>query len=528
MSSKPVISPASACHCSRTSSPVVARSELKAKGSAKDRQDACPTPNHALHDNRRSFLWRSANGFGSVALAWLLNREAAEANTPTPPSAHTPASPYAPKPTHFPPIAKRVIHICSLGGVSHVDTWDHKPGLANRHGQDYKDENYDPFFGRPGRLMKSPWEFKRHGQAGLWTSSLFPNLATCVDDLCFINSMHSRSSNHTPATFLENTGFTMNGFPSLGSWVSYGLGSENQDLPAYIVLPDARGLPAGSAINWTQGFLAAAHQGVAFNARGEPIPDLFTPGSTSSSRRLAESDLLQTMNRDDAAANPGNDELHARIRAYELAAQMQLSVPGITDLSGESDATQKLYGLDQPVTRDFATNCLRARRLCERGVRFVQLFNGGAFGGRPRINWDAHEGIEQNHGNQAAVMDKPVAGLIKDLKSRGMLKDTLVLWTTEFGRTPVTQGLESTGRDHHPNAFTIWMAGAGVKPGQAYGASDDIGFHVADKPLEFYDIHATMLHLLGMDHERLTFLHNGIQRRLTNVHGHVVKELLSS
>ena len=474
---------------------------------------------HTFHDNRRSFLWRSANGFGSVALAWLLNREAT--------AAHTPTSPYAPKPTHFPPIAKRVIHICSLGGVSHVDTWNHKPGLTKRHGQEYKDENYDPFFGRPGNLMKSPWEFKRHGQAGLWTSSLLPHLATCVDDIAFVNSMHSRSSNHTPATFLENTGFTMNGFPSLGSWVSYGLGSENQDLPAYIVLPDARGLPAGSAINWTPGFLPAAHQGVAFNAKGEPIPDLFTPKSTSAGRRTAESDLLRAMNKDFSAANPGNDELHARIRAYELAAQMQLSVPEITDLSGESEATRKLYGLDQPVTRDFATNCLRARRLCERGVRFVQLFNGGAFGGRPRINWDAHEGIEENHGNQAAVMDKPIAGLIKDLKSRGMLKDTLALWTTEFGRMPCAQG--GKGRDHNPFCFTNWLCGGGIKGGTTYGESDEWGFKPADRnhPTTVYDIHATMLYLLGIDHEKLTFRHNGLDRRLTDVHGEVIRPLLA-
>jgi len=478
-----------------------------------------------FYDSRRRFLWQSANGFGAVALASLLgDSRAVNATESSDPKTDYP---YASKPTHFAPKAKRVIHICALGGVSHVDTWDHKPELIKRDGQEYKDKSYDPFFGQPGKLMKSPYEFKRRGQSGLWTSSLLPHLAECVDDIAFVNSMHSKTSNHTPATFLENTGFTMNGFPNLGAWISYGLGSENQNLPAYIVLPDPRGLPAGSAINWTQGFLPAAHQGVAFNATGEPIPDLFTPKNIPPEKRRAGMNLLRAMNRDYAASDPQNDELHARIRAYELAAQMQLNVPEITNLSGESAATHKLYGLDDKVTEGFGRNCLRARRLCERGVRFVQVFNGGAFGGKPRINWDAHADLTKNHGNQAAVMDKPVAGLLKDLKSRGMLKDTLILWTTEFGRTPVTQGLKSTGRDHHPDAFTIWMAGAGVKSGLAYGSSDEIGFNVADKPLQFYDIHATLLHLLGMDHERLSFYHNGIQRRLTDVHGHVVKDLLT-
>lgn len=478
-----------------------------------------------FYDSRRRFLWQSANGFGAVALASLLgDSRAVNATESSDPKTD---SPYASKPTHFAPKAKRVIHICALGGVSHVDTWDHKPELIKRDGQEYKDKSYDPFFGHPGKLMKSPYEFKRRGQSGLWTSSLLPHLAECVDDIAFVNSMHSKTSNHTPATFLENTGFTMNGFPNLGAWISYGLGSENQNLPAYIVLPDPRGLPAGSAINWTQGFLPAAHQGVAFNATGEPIPDLFTPKNIPPEKRRAGMELLRAMNRDYAASDPQNDELHARIRAYELAAQMQLNVPEITNLSGESAATHKLYGLDDKVTEGFGRNCLRARRLCERGIRFVQVFNGGAFGGKPRINWDAHADLTKNHGNQAAVMDKPVAGLLKDLKSRGMLEDTLILWTTEFGRTPVTQGLKSTGRDHHPNAFTIWMAGAGVKSGLAYGSSDEIGFNVADKPLQFYDIHATLLHLLGMDHERLSFYHNGIQRRLTDVHGHVVKDLLT-
>jgi hypothetical protein len=356
---------------------------------------------------------------------------------------------------------------------------------------------------------------------------LFPHIATCVDDLTFVHSMHGRNSNHTPATFLENTGFSFNGFPSLGSWVSYGLGSENHDLPAYVVLPDARGEPAGGSINWSAGFLPAVHQGVAFRAEGEPIADLETPERIAPEARRAASGFLNSLNREFSDANPGDSAFEARIRSYELAARMQLGVPDLVDIErGETAATRKLYGIENVPSRDFGRNCLLARRLCERGVRFVQLFNGGAFGGRPRKNWDAHEDIVLNHGNQAATLDQPVAGLIKDLKSRGMLDETIVLVTSEFGRTPLTEGVDGKGRDHHPNGFTVWMAGGGFRPGIGYGATDEIGFAPVDKPKEFYDIHATLLHLLGMDHEEMTFYHNGIQRRLTDVHGKVIRGII--
>lgn len=468
--------------------------------------------------SRRHFLWRSANGFGAAALAWMMQREAL-----------ADASPYASKRTHFAGTAKRVIHICSTGGVSHIDTFDPKPELTKRHGEEYKDPKYDPFFGQPGRILKSPWEFRERGQSGVPISDLLPHLATCADDIAFVNSMHSKSSNHTPATFLENTGFTMNGFPSLGAWMSYGLGSENSNLPAFVVLPDSRGLAAGGSINWTSGFLPAVHQGVAFNtkARVEPIPNLQTPASVAPGDRRAGFDLLADINSDFAARHPHEDVLQARIRSYELAAQMQLSIPGIVDLDGESKATRELYGVDDAATLGFGRSCLLARRLSERGVRFVQVFNGGAFGGKPRVNWDAHEDLVDNHGRQAQTLDKPVAGLIKDLKSRGLLDETLVLWTTEFGRTPVTQGLNGKGRDHHPTAFTVWMAGGGVKGGIRYGATDELGFYVTENPVQFYDIHATMLHLTGMDHTELSYYHNGIQRRLTDVHGHVIGDLLA-
>ncbi len=472
--------------------------------------------NSAALANRRQFLGGAGVSIGGIALASLLDGSRTHAAS---------ASPYTAKPTHFAPKAKRVIHICALGGASHIDLFDYKPELEQRDGQEYKDEKYDPFFGQPGKLLKSPFKFERRGQSGLHVSSLLPQMAECVDDMAFVYSMFSKTSNHTPGTFLENTGFTFSGFPGVGAWVSYGLGSENENLPAYVVLPDPRQLPAGGSINWTSGFLPAVHQGVPFQTQGEPIANLFTPESVAANSRAAGMDFLAKMNRDYAAAHAGDEVLSSRVRAYEMAARMQLSVPELVDLSRETAATKELYGVDDASNAGFGRTCLLARRLSEQGVRFVQVFNGGAFG-QPRINWDAHENLVENHNNQAAVMDRPVAALLKDLKARGLLDETVVLWTTEFGRTPVTQGLGGKGRDHHPTAFTVWMAGAGLKRGIGYGSSDELGFYAADKPTQFYDIHATLLHLLGMDHTRLTFYHNGIHRRLTDVHGEVIKGLL--
>jgi hypothetical protein len=472
--------------------------------------------------SRRHFLWQSGGGLGAIALAWLFDQEA-RAAVPAKPS----LSPYAPRPSHFVAKAKRVIQIFACGGVSHVDTFDHKPELAKHHGEALTGKGkIDTFFGKPGNLLKSPFPFRRYGGRGMWVSDLFRNLATCVDDMTFIHSMVAKSSNHTPATFQMNTGFTMNGFPCLGAWLSYGLGSENQDLPAFVVLPDPRGLPAGGAINWTSGFLPATHQGVAFRTAGEPITDLFPPKEVSPARQKAGLDLLAKMNEEHLKENPGDSMLAARIRAYELATRMQVSIPEAIRFDNESEATRRLYGLDAPVTESFGRNCLLARRLLERGVRFVQLFHGGAFGS-PRINWDAHEDVVENHGKQAAILDKPVAGLLKDLKQRGMLDDTLVVWNTEFGRTPMTEGINGKGRDHHQLVFTCWLAGAGLKRGISHGSSDEVGYNVADKPVTIYDFHATILHLLGLDHKRLTFYHNGIKRRLTDVHGEVIHDILA-
>jgi hypothetical protein len=411
------------------------------------------------------------------------------------------------------------------GGVRHVDTFDYKPELVRRHGQPLG-RDIDTFFGQPGNLMKSPFTFRQYGECGRWVSEIFPNLAQVVDDLTFIHSLQAKSSNHTPAGFQMLTGFTMNGFPSIGSWVSYGLGQESENLPMFVVLPDPRGLPAGGAINWSSGFLPATYQGVPFQTRGEPVRHLVNPAGIDPRHRELSRKVLQEMNQEFETVMSGDPTLAARLRSYELAAQMQLAVPEAVDLSRETSATHRLYGLDESHTSGFGRNCLLARRLLERGVRFVQLFHGGAFGS-PRINWDAHEDIVSNHREQARVADKPLAGLLIDLKRRGMLDDTLVLWTTEFGRTPITQGLNAPGRDHHPQCFTIWLAGGGCKPGLAYGQSDELGFAPAEKPTTIYDLHATVLYLLGLDHKRLTYYHNGIQRRLTDVHGEILHGILS-
>jgi hypothetical protein len=476
---------------------------------------------HSTPQTRRDVFANLAYGLGGVALAWMLNRNdvnAAERSTD---------APFASKSPHRVPKAIRVIQVFCPGGVSHLDTFDYKPDLIKNDGKAMTGKgSVDTFFGQPGNLMKSPFRFTQQGESGRWVSSLFPKLATCVDDLTFIHSMVAKSSNHTPAAFQMNSGFTMNGFPCLGAWLSYGLGSMNQDLPTFVVLPDARGLPAGGSINWTSGFLPAVHQGVAFRSNGDPITDLSTPSNVSPEARQAGLSLLTKMNQDFLESNPGDSTLAARVRAYELAARMQVSIPGVTRFDDETKATQRLYGLDAPVTEAFGRNCLLARRLIERGVRFVQLIHGGAFGS-PRINWDGHEDIVDNHTKQAAILDKPLAGLLQDLKARGLLDDTLVLCTTEFGRTPITQGIGAKGRDHHQHAFTVWMAGAGLKPGLAYGASDEVGYFAAENPVSIYDFHATVLHLLGLDHKRLTYYHNGIQRRLTDVHGEVVHGVLA-
>ncbi len=433
-------------------------------------------------------------------------------------------------PPHHPPRARQAIHICLCGAMSHLDTFDYKPALEKLHGKSLTtDERPDVFFGQVGLLRQSDWKFRQYGQSGRWVSDLFPNLGQQVDELTIVHSMVAETSNHTPGTFQENTGFRLNGFPVLGSWLSFGLGAETDELPAFVVLPDARGFPAGGSINWTNGFLPARHQGVALRTRGQVLDDLAPARPIEPRTERADRQLLERLNRRHLDLHPGDDALAARLRSYELAAKMQLAVPSVARLEDETAETHALYGLDRPETVDFGRGCLLARRLLEQGVRFVQLFSGGSFG-NPRINWDGHEDMQKNHGGEAIRIDKPVAGLLADLRRRGMLDDTLVLFTTEFGRTPFTQsadGVLGLGRDHNQYGFTVWMAGAGLKRGLSYGATDDVGYKAVESPVDWHDFHATVLHLLGIDHERLTFYHNGIRRRLTNVHGRVMRQWLA-
>ncbi|MBM3847062.1 MAG: DUF1501 domain-containing protein, partial [Verrucomicrobia bacterium] len=420
--------------------------------------------------SRREFLGSAAGGMTGAAVAWLMGRGRA-------------GGAMLSKGGHGFARARRVVQIFCCGGVSHLDSFDHKPELARWDGKtlEGKGENIG-FFGQPGKVMKSPYEFRQHGRSGAWVSSLLPNLAGCVDDLCFIHSMNVRSNNHTPATFQMNSGFTLNGFPSMGAWLSYALGSENENLPTFVVLPDPRGWMAGGSINWTSGFLPASHQGVPFRTLGQnPVMDLETPASIPAEHRDRDMRLLAGMNRRFAEQHPGDAAFAERLRSYELAARMQVSIPEASGIDSEPGYIRDLYGIDDPRTKGFSRSCLMARRLLERGVRFVQIINGGAFGS-PRINWDGHENLKENHDTQAATMDRPTAGLIHDLKQRGMLEDTLVVWCTEFGRSPSTQGIGASGRDHHPLAFTSFLAGAGVKPGFRYGESDEVGYFASKDP----------------------------------------------
>lgn len=468
---------------------------------------------------RRSFFDFSATGLATAALLSLAGPSRTARGDDQPPGQ-----------PHFTPRAKRAIHICLIGGYSQIDTFDHKPELFRLQGKSIPGgAKPDTFFGSSGLLTAPHWQFRQRGESGLWISDLFPHLAKQADELAIVNSMVADSANHTPAFLQQTTGFQMNGFPSLGSWLSYGLGNESDSLPTFVVLPDGRSLPNGGASNWGTGFLPAKHQGVWLRGGAEPVRDLFPGRTIPVDTERASSELLARLNAGHLAGREENDLLGARLKAYELAAKMQVSVPDAVDFANETAATLELYGVGQPPTDDCGRRCLLARRLLERGVRFVQIFSGGCFGGNPRHGWDSHEDCKTDHQREAALIDQPIAGLIADLRQRGMLDDTLLLFTTEFGRTPFSQspeGVAGLGRDHNPEGFTSWLAGGGVRGGYAHGATDEIGWKSVEKTVTWPDFHATILHLLGLDHERLTFYHNGINRRLTNVHGHVVKELI--
>ena len=481
--------------------------------------------------NRRGFLGHTATGLGGIALAHLLGRERASGAAPIRPNIQ-PANPNAPRAPHFQARAKRVLMIFCSGAVSQIDTFDYKPELIKRHGQPMPGaEGLVTFQGQQGNLTKSPWEFRPKGQSGKMVSDLVPHLGALADEMCFIHSLTGKTNTHGPGENFMGTGFTLDGFPSMGAWATYALGSENDELPAYVAVPDPRGAPQSAGNFWGPGFLPAAFQGTDFNAT-QPLRNLSRPSAFSPATDRATREFLASLNRHHLEKFPGDSELAARISSYELAARMQLSVPEVADLSSEPAHILKMYGADaagdpvQDLKAAYARNCILARRLVEKGVRFVQVFNGAyQTGGEGVSNWDGHKALEPQYVKHGEVMDQPTAALLADLKQRGLLADTLVVWCTEFGRMPTFQK-GASGRDHNPSGFTAWLAGAGVKKGFSYGATDEFGYKAVENVATVYDFHATILDVLGLNHEQLSFYHNGIERRLTDVHGKVIREML--
>jgi hypothetical protein len=486
---------------------------------------------HPLLD-RRNFLAHTVSGLGGIALCDLLNRQGLASGGPIRPEI-SPANPNAPRNAHFTPRAKRVVMIFCSGAVSQVDTFDYKPELIKRHGQPMPGaEGLITFQGQQGDLNRSPWEFRPRGQSGKMVSDLVPHLGALSDELCFVHSLTGKTNTHGPGENFMATGFTLDGFPSMGAWTSYALGSENDTLPAYVAIPDPRGAPQSAGNFWGSGFLPAAFQGTDFNATN-PLRNLARPLGIGEGRDAKTRDFLAAINRHHLERFPGDMELAARLSSYELAARMQLSVPQVADIRNEPEHILRMYGADEggdPVKdlkAAYARNCILARRLVENGVRFVQLFNGAyQTGGEGVSNWDGHKTLEKQYVKHGEVMDQPTAALIKDLKQRGLLADTLVVWCTEFGRMPTFQK-GASGRDHNPAGFTAFLAGAGVRKGLSYGATDEFGYKAAENVVTVHDFHATILEILGLHHERLSFYHNGIERRLTDVHGKVIGELLA-
>lgn len=480
---------------------------------------------HPTYQSRREFLERAGNGAGLLALAGLLNREGLLAR---PASAVEPfVNPLAPRKGHFPVQAKSVIWLFMNGGPSHVDTWDYKPELEKRDGKELEgfDKNTGFFTEQVGPVMKSPFQFAQHGQSGAWVSEIFPQMARHVDKMAFLHSCWTDSNNHSPALFKINTGSTRMGFPCVGSWITYGLGTETQNLPAFVVMYDTlgRGIPKGHAQNWGAGFLPSVYQGTALKPQGAPLDDLARAADMSDAQQRAQLDLLARLNRRRLDQTPGAPDLAARIESFELAYRMQMAAPEAIDLTKESEATQKLYGLDNQKCTHFAKQCLVARRMVERGVRFVQIYSGGMDN---ELSWDGHSNIQKNHAGFAAETDQPIAGLLADLESRGLLDSTLVIWGGEFGRLPIVQK-GGTGRDHNPHAFTYWLAGGGVKGGTRYGKTDEIGHKAVEDKVSVHDLHATILRLMGLDHTQLTYRFSGRDFRLTDVEGEVVEEIIA-
>ena len=462
--------------------------------------------------SRREMLGRCATGFGAVALSSLL----------ADPTYGKSNSPFAPRKPHHDAKAKSVIFLYMDGGVSQVDSFDYKPRLEKDNGKPFSAKINPTQFDNIGKTLKSPWNFKKYGQSGLNVSDLFPHVGEMADELCVVRSMTSKFSEHNSANFFLHTGFGVQGRPSMGAWMSYGLGTEATDLPGFVVLNGGL-IPSGGWDNFGNGFLPASHQATVFKTGKEPLADI-RPRESRPGVQQAKLGLLNKLDQGVLNRLGKVDELESAIANYEMAYRMQAAVPELIDVKGDTQSTLKLYGLDSKYdpTRTFGMQCLIARRLVEKGVRFIELTC-------PRISgndrWDAHGGLKKNHGDNSRATDQPIAGLLRDLKSRGMLKDTLVVWSGEFGRTPFAQG--SNGRDHNPFGFTIWMAGGGAKPGITYGATDEFGYRAVENKLDIHDMHATMLHLLGMDHKKMTYFFDGRDMRLTDVHGHVAHDLIA-
>src|SRR5918998_1114079 len=456
--------------------------------------------------DRRQFLQRAGAGLGMLALADLLGDREARAGD-------GPADPLAPKPTHIRARAKSVIWLMMEGGPSAVDLFDPKPELDRRDG---KRIDIDVFNGNPGPLMKSPFRFRQHGRSGAWVCDKYPGVARHVDDIAFVKSCYTESNNHVPALYQINTGIPRPGFPCAGAWVTYGLGSENRNLPGFVVLGNNQGVKGGP-LNWGAGFLPTTYQGTLFRSEGSPVINLKRPEGVDAGDQRAQLDLMARLNDEHLRAHEGEADLLARVQSFELAYRMQMEATDLVDLGAESPATRSAYGLDNPASRSFGSKCLLARRLVERGVRFVQVYSDG--------EWDAHANLPSNHTQHCAATDVPIDGLLSDLKRRGLFDSTLVIWGGEFGRMPVSQG--NKGRDHNPRGFLVWMAGAGIKGGASHGETDEIGYRAAVDPVTVHDLHATMLHLLGVDHKRLTYLHNGRRYRLTDVAGTVLTKVLA-
>jgi hypothetical protein len=473
--------------------------------------------------SRRELLCRTWNGIGSLALAGMLAEEATAATGML--------NPLAVKPQHFPRKAKHCIFLFMAGGVSQLDTFDYKPALQKYAGQRLPkvpglSGEIEGFLSTPHRAIPSPFEFKKCGQSGRWLSSLLPNIGECVDDLAFVYGIRVDNNNHGPATMHMNTGSQFQGSPSVGSWVTYGLGSPSQNLPAYVVIQDPRGAPVNGAAVWGNGYLPAAYQGTLFRSKGMPILDLGAPEGVSRERQRREFDLLRSLNEMHLAERAGETELEARISAYELAFRMQAEAPRVVDISQESEATKRMYGLDNPTTEGFGRQCLLARRLVENGVRHVLAIHGVEIG---RYSWDDHGNVKERIPQHVAEVDRPVAGLLKDLKSRGLLDETLVVWASEMGRTPFINELKSEkpGRDHNQYGLVVWMAGGNVKGGTTVGETDEFGIKAAGTPIPLRDVHATILNLMGLSDERLTYLHAGRFRKLTDIGGQTLTPMIA-